>query len=620
MGRALPRHVVSWLAALVTALVARPGAAWIENHVLGDEVRIDVGRNGRAVVAHRLVVKTNGSVRLRSFFVDGVSDDAVPTGEAHAIPERDALSSSLENAVPLVVTRAVSSTSGPLRLELKVDDRKGLRRGTYVFAFGYTTDLRAQGAIEADGAMLRVTWQGPEYPDGFDNARAAFVFPAAATAPKVARAPEDPDLSSTFLDTVARSAEHDELRLLRTYARERERITWSVRVDRRALDVDVGAAPASPATTDVPGALGLDGPPPRGVFALDRRRLSFFAGLALVVALLVALRRREVAARPGLLVRPLVPVPTWLAAPAAGLAFAAGVAVQVATHGKTTAGAVAVAAAALLVAHGGGIRAETVVRGPGTWLSLTEREGLGTPPRPREGWFDASSRPGRWGFGFCLATHAVATAWVWRHHWLAGLHLALDAVFWLALCTTGRVSAMPPDMAVEPARWLRRFVRRLRRHPDVRRRTEGLRIVPRVRIPTGEVDADELRLLVLPRCPPRGFRGVEVALVYASGFGARVAMPEVLLRVDEESPAHVALASVASSARVVPGRRREERVFVFRPRLPTVRMTVALVVALLVRIDDVPREAPRRRRPSRARRVSTADATTTPAVPSTATA
>ena len=57
---------------------------------------------------------------------------------------------------------------------------------------------------------------------------------------------------------------------------------------------------------------------------------------------------------------------------------------------------------------------------------------------------------------------------------------------------------------------------------------------------------------------------------------------------------------------MVPGRRPDERVFVFSPRLPTVGMTVEIVAALLTRIDDVPLGAAAgRKRPSRASRIST---------------
>lgn len=603
MVRALPRVLLALLFALVVGLGPRPARAWIENHVLGDEVRVEVKRTGEAVVKHRLTLKTNGSIRLRSFIISGVAADAAALGEAYAVPERDALSSSLENAVPLEVERVPSSDpEKPPRLELKVDDRKGLRRGTYVLVFAYATHLMDQGQITRDGAMLRVTWRGPRYADGFDNARAVFVLPAAATAPRAAP-PEEGDLSSTFLNEVERGAEHDEVSLLRTYARKNERIDWSVRVDRRALDVPIAKPdPLPERSTATPGRLLRA----RSRIASPSRPLWIaFGVVAALFALLAGLRRWEVARREGVVVRPILALPIWLAAPLAGLAVATGLALQLHAE-RATHGALAIAAAVLLVAHGGASRKDPGMRGPGTWLSLTEQEGLGVPPGPRGGWLDASTRWGRWIFLSVLVAHGAVTSWVWRQSWLLGVQLALDAIVWIALFGTGRASASPPDMAVEPARWLGHFATRLRRHKATKRRLDKLRIVPRIRVPRGDVDPDELRLLIAPRNGPKGLAGIEVGLTYACGFGARLAMPEVLLRVQQDSPAQDALQSLAASARVVPGRRPDERVFVFSPRLPTVGMTLDIVAALLARIDDVPLGARAgRKRPSRASRVST---------------
>ncbi len=603
MVRALPRVLLALLVALFMGFGARPAHAWIENHVLGDEVRIEVKRTGEAVVKHRLTLKTNGSIRLRSFIISGVDADATALGDAYAVPERDALSSSLENAVPLKVQRLMSSDpEKPPRLELKVDDRKGLRRGTYVLVFAYATHLMEQGGITRDGAMLRVTWRGPLYDDGFDNARAVFVVPAAATAPRAAP-PEEGDLSSTFLNEVERGADQDEVSLLRTYARKNERVPWAIRVDRRALDVPIARPePTQEAPMATPGPLM---PARHRITSPSRPLWIAFAVIATVFALLAGLRRWEVDRREGVVVRPVLALPIWLSAPLAGLAVSTGLALQLHAE-RATHGALAIAAAVLLVAHGGARRGETGMRGPGTWLSLTEQEGLGLPPRPRGGWLDASTRVGRWLFLLVLVGHAAITTWVWRQSWLLGLQLAFDAIVWIALFGTGRASAAPPDMAVEPARWLGRFVGRLRRHKVVKRRLDKLRIVPRIRVPRGDVDPDELRLLIAPRNAPRGLGGIEVGLTYACGFGARLAMPEVLLRVQEDSPAQEALQSLASSARVVPGRRPDERVFVFSPRLPTVGMTVDIVAALLARIDDVPLSGTAgRKRPSRASRIST---------------
>jgi hypothetical protein len=142
-------------------------------------------------------------------------------------------------------------------------------------------------------------------------------------------------------------------------------------------------------------------------------------------------------------------------------------------------------------------------------------------------------------------------------------------------------------MAVEPVRFFRKLVRRIGKMKGA----AELRIVPRIRIPLGGVDPDELRLLIVPRLPQRGFGSIEVGLTYALGTGARVAMPEVLLRVTAESPCDDAVAAISTHGRITPGRKPDERVIAFAPRMPTVRMTAEITAALAFRVMD--RSAPR---------------------------
>ena len=141
---------------------------------------------------------------------------------------------------------------------------------------------------------------------------------------------------------------------------------------------------------------------------------------------------------------------------------------------------------------------------------------------------------------------------------------------------------MPPDRAVEPAGFLRSLSKRLRAMPIA----DTIRLVPRIRIPHGAIDPDELRLLVVPRVPLRGFNGIEVGICYALGTGARVAMPEVLLRVVGDSPCDHAVAAISLAGRITPGRRVGERVIAVAPRLPTVRMTAEIVAAIAARVID----------------------------------
>jgi hypothetical protein len=52
------------------------------------------------------------------------------------------------------------------------------------------------------------------------------------------------------------------------------------------------------------------------------------------------------------------------------------------------------------------------------------------------------------------------------------------------------------------------------------------------------------------------------------------------------SPCDIALANMSRKARITPGRKPDERVIAFAPRLPTVRMTAEIARALAMRVVD----------------------------------
>ncbi len=581
------RTLLGMLVALVVWSIPRPAAAWIENHVLGDDVRIALERSGKAVVEHRLTLHTNGSERLRGYRLEGLARDAEPLPDSYVVPASDALSSSLASATPVILEVEPGDGEGLAALSLRIDDRKGLRRGTYVFVLRYRTDLLATGQVARDGAMARVTWDGPVFDDGFDNARTTFVVPAAPSAPRPvseAQAHEGDDtLPATYFSELRRGSEHDELELLRTYAPKQESIRWAIRVDARALDATARqeiAPPETPAFSAVSARL-----------ASRDLQIGVGAGLFALVALLGWWRSREVAAlsqAAGAETPPIVPFPGWLRAILAAAAMVAGVGLQL-VWVRPIAGALCVLAACVLVAHGASRPLPAQLRrGPGRWLTVTEREAFGPTPRLRGAWLDTSTRAGKLVVLVLLGLWGAASAWLAQRALSLGILLGFDAVVLLAIAGTGRMAGLPPDMAVEPVAFLRRLAAALRK----RRGLEGMRLVPRIRIPQGEVDPDELRLWVVPKLPMRGFSAIEIGVTYALGFGARVAMPEVLLRVVADSPCDEAVAAVSRKGRITPGRKPDERVIAFAPRLPTVRMTAEIAAALAMRVVD--REALRR--------------------------
>ncbi|MEJ7730114.1 MAG: hypothetical protein WKG00_12945 [Polyangiaceae bacterium] len=206
-------------------------------------------------------------------------------------------------------------------------------------------------------------------------------------------------------------------------------------------------------------------------------------------------------------------------------------------------------------------------------------------PRARGSWLDASTLAGK---ATLAAVTAGMAALVWAvsrisvyHAWLAGL----DAVVFLAVLGTGKRSELPPDPVAGRAALLEEVARRMASQlaGKAGKDAEGVRVVPRVRIPHGSPDADELRLLVVPRAPLPGFGGIEIGAAVVPGSGTPVLLPEVLLRVREGSECEQALARICRHARSGRGRKPGERVLAFSPRLPTARMTAAIAVALAVR-------------------------------------
>lgn len=610
---------LSCCAALVLLTLSWPAHGWwIENHVLGDEVRIEVDRDGKALVEHRITLKTNGSVRLESYTIEGVDRDAVPQDNSYAIPASDALSNSLDSATPVTMevrlpeapeqqvppdpsAAAPQDSLRPAELVVRIDSDRGLRRGTYVFVLRYRTDLRARGMIERDGSMVAIRWVNPTWDDGFDNARVLFVVPSAPTPPRALDnasaepAENEAVLLPRYLSEVRRAADADEIELLRSYLPKGEAVAWSIRVDPRALEPLPAPTPAAIEPQAVPGRTSVSSAVARSwLVGAAATLLLIYTLLTLFKARQVARQARQVAA----VVRPWVPLPVSLRALLAGMALTGGVGLQL-LGDRPFEGSLLVVAAAVLSAHGAA-RSDpaAAIRGPGRWLTVREQEALRPVARASGGWLDASTRLGKLTLAVALALlgAAVSVLWVrWDAPYRAGL-IALDGVALLALWGTGCRRALPPDMAVAPIAFFRKLTKRMRRAKAGR----DLKVVARLRLPEGAVDPDEIRLLVAPRLPLRGFAGIEVGLTYVTGPGARVAMPEVLLRFGADSPCERAVASLASHGRSSPGRKPGERVLAFAPRFPTVRMTSEIVVALAARVGDLSKPQPIPERTDRA--------------------
>jgi hypothetical protein len=576
--------------ALVLALFGLPrrALAWVDFKVTGDDVRLDIKKDGAARVEHKIALRISGGP-LRSIDLRGVDPDAVPEPDAYVVPADEASVNSLASAVPITTellpppSRAPADGSPALSvLRVRFDADKGLRQGHYVVFLRYRTDLARRGLLARDGSMARVRWTGLTWEHGFD-ARATFVMPTGATEPRV----EEPAVSdaegatppASVLSTLRRATGRDELELMRLYAPKGEPIVWTARFDARALEVTAPRAqPVAPQAAA-----------PQGALAPDRRGLILLAGGVLFVfyALLVAVKSREVAAASraaGTEPRPLIPASVFLRSAGAGCSLVAGVALQLLLPTGTV-GALFVVLAAALAAHRAPVwMRASALRSPGRWLSISEEEAFARPPRPKGTWLDVSTRGGK---ALLLATLVPLGVAVWfvSRTSLYHAHLfAYDAVALLAVFCTGRRAELPPDPMTVPAPLLRDVARRLRK--TMRKVGEEVRIVPRIRVPEGSASADELRLTVIPRAPLPGFTGLEIGVVLAPSVGGCWQAPEVLLRVQAGSPCEAAVEALAGQGRWQRGRRPNERVIAFSPRLPMAWMTADLAarLALSVRV------------------------------------
>lgn len=579
--------IVALFSALALPSLAR---AWVEAHVASDDIRVQIDRGGSARIEHKITLKVSGGP-LKSFDIRGVDGDALPDPDGYIAPLREATGSSLESAVPLslellpsdrINTRDDGSPPVPV-LRVRFDDEKGIRRGVYVLLVRYRTELLNRGLIKFDGAMGRVQWTSPIWEDGFDSARTTFELPSAPTPPSVderARPAIDEGgvaEPSMFLSNVRRGSERDEIELLRTYAASGEPITWMIRVDGRALR-------AAPPKAAPPPSLSL---PRGGAFAIveDGRSAIAFAGaigLFLLFSVLVALKSIEVTKstrEAGTTPRPFIPAPIFVRAAGAGVALVSGVALQL-TMKTGTAGALLCVLAAALAAYKTPKWGRTAhLRGRGRWLPVAEREAFRVAPRLKGAYLDVSTRAGKALLSLTLAGIGAAVALLYRDHPYHATLLALDATPFLAIFCTGRLKELPPDPASAPARLLADIARRARKFMR-KDRGEELRAVGRIHVPDGSPDADELRLGLIPKTSLSGFIGLEVGVVYVPGAGGAIEMPEILLRVTSGSPCEAAVLALAKHGRATRGRRPDERVILFTPRLPTANMTARIAAAL----------------------------------------
>ncbi|NUP09560.1 MAG: hypothetical protein HOW73_26240 [Polyangiaceae bacterium] len=595
--------VVGFALVALAILLPRTAFAWVEMHVARDDVRVHVDRDGGARIEHKVLLLVSGGP-LKSFTIRGVDADAALEEGAYVVPEKDDQAGSVETSVPLYVQRITDEETSRTDLVVDVDGGRGISRGRYVAVIRYRTNLVGQNALRIEGASARIDWVGPAWEDGLDATRAWFHLPSAKAEPKAIEPGDDDDGAGTFLSTLSRRPEADVLEVVRPYASRGERVVWSIRVDRNALTLDADG----PAATLERPALPPDGRAPMRLVSSPRDTMLLVGALALflIVASLVAAHGIEVrqrAERRDQKPRPLVGLPIAVRAIATALLFVAGLWLQL-TEPSSFWGALVVAACVPLIWYRS-VVAKPALRGPGAWLCIKPEEAFAMARPPARGVFEPTSMPGAIVLLLVVAGTIAGARLVGERSAYHGILIALDAIPLLALFVSGRASTLVPDPAVDSIPMLEAVVRR------VQKKARGeVRVIPRVRIPNGQPDADELRIVFLPRDPIRGLRAIETAVAFTAGPGGYVPLPEVLLRFEESSACDQLVQHLEPYGRAQRGRRVDERVLGFVPKLPTARLTADLVLAILERTAAAPRPKnvvatpvteKKRRAPARAR-------------------
>lgn len=504
---------------------------------------------------------------LRSFDIV-IADKDVTLGESAFVRTGGAMDARMP--IPVSVEQR---PDGPLRID--IDGSNGVRRGMYELKVRYEVDLLRQGRVTRDGSLLLVSWVGPRWDDGIDNVKTTFAVPASPTEPRAVgevtldRPNEGPITAplGSFLTTLTRLPEFDELELVRPHVAQGEEVTWKIRVDPSVMG-EVNDPRLKPPPEPEPVVVPVE---------LRARYIGVGGAIAVLFSLLLALKHHQVVRScrvRGVAPRPLVPVGVAVRVAIAGPLLAASLAAQVFLDHPLP-GALGILAVVALVAY---LTPKRTVspRGPGRWLPLSDDDAFSKREAWPFGWLDAGSPFGKvvlilttlvWGTGlYFLSQHGTYFAY------LAGL----DFVVVLALFGTGRRTELPADPVRSAAPLLRSIATSLRKS----KRIGEARIRAFGRIPTGASVPDELRLLIRPKGSLRGFTSIEIGLGWAHGAGGSIAMPQLLLRVVEASPCHEAVTQRLRRARWIQGRETYERVMVINPALPTEDMVVKLAESL----------------------------------------
>jgi hypothetical protein len=555
------------LVLIAAVLVPLQASAWIETSVRSHQARVEVAKDGRALVRHELVLKVRGGpMKFLEIAGIGTEIEALPDAVVRSATEGSA------SKWPLSIG---SLEDGGLRLKIGAD--RGIRGGSYLFDFAYKIDLEQLGLITRGPGVAEIRWIGPRLSSGVDSAKVVFVVPRAATAPRLV--PGDGAEGEVLLGELRRGEDWDEVELVRAHLAIGEPAVWKIEVAADALsDVALSGAALRPIdgsgeiVRNLGGAVGLH----EGA-AFVRRLIG--GGLSFVFGLLLFIKARWIsdeARRKGARLKPLLPGAPWLRA-VYGASFVLG-GVHFALQQRPWV-AVAMGVAGLFSAAY--LLPSRIVRprGPGHWVQLDKSGAAGRRKWSKVQLFETTNARGFVFFTLLIVPLLVLAYRILPTSNYLSMMIGMFSLLLVPLFWTGRVRDLPGD-AVEQARpWLSSLERAF--DPKlVQLQLWGRMPQGGEREVQGETHlvADESRLRLLLAPMPTGLRSLEIS--FEEGAGASIE-PCVLLRVTDDSVAKDCLPPEVPWQR---GRSSDERVALLRPTAPTRAQLLRLLRSLVTNL------------------------------------
>lgn len=526
--------------------LAHAGTAWGDAALTRDDVRIELDEGGRATITHAVTVHVSGK-RFRAFNIDGVEDAIEPPRDDATLAGRDGPGwpAVASDAKGQSVEAFIEPAKEPRKLRVRLG-HEGVPRGDYTVQIRYHVDFAKLAAFSRDGAMTKITWSAPRWPEGYDGAKIVIVVPAAKSAPTIAVADvggegEHP-LDGFGLVVVRRGPIRDELEITRPHVPAHDDARFVLRVDPHALP----NVPASAAAIEADKA----SPAPLSAIPRARTMVPITAGaFGLLLALLLYRRDRDAAT-----FRPLIPGGPGLRGLCFGLVSAAAIFATWTT--MPLVGALLVTLG-LAIATTRAPRPEAT-RSAGRWLAIPE-VGIPTVVRAPLGPLDVHGRIGK--VLAALVSISLVTAFVvlLRKDHRAAIALAINATLLLPLFATGSSRQLPPNRVADAWRVLAPIAASLDK-PKIIARSAGRSI-------------DEVRLRLEPGT---AIRTIEIGCGVVHGPGGSRLVPELLVRVDAGTRL-----SIADEHVLALGRTDDERTVCIRPTATDPQALRARVAELL---------------------------------------